>query len=84
MPWAEAKGRFTLLMERLIIDVLRERATVSSTCRLMRISWDEVWNVMEQPSGEDRKEESHIHALSSRNAVCRRWNSAAAAFPSQA
>ena len=57
VPWAEAKGRFTLLMERLIIDVLRECATVSSTCRLMRISWDEAWNVMERAvrRGQARK-----------------------------
>jgi transposase len=45
VPWAEAKGRFTLPMERLIIDVLRECATVAGTCRLLRISWDEAWIV---------------------------------------
>ena len=57
VPWAEAKGRFTLLMERLIIDVLRECATVAGTCRLMRISWDEAWNVMDRAvrRGQTRK-----------------------------
>lgn len=57
VPWAEAKGRFTLLMERLIIDVLRECATVTGTCRLLRISWDEAWNVMDRAvrRGQGRK-----------------------------
>jgi transposase len=57
VPWAEAKRRFTLLMERLIIDVLRECATVAGTCRLMRISWDEAWNVMDRAvrRGQARK-----------------------------
>ena len=40
-PWAEAKGR-------LIIDVLRECSIVAGTCRLLRISWDEAWNVMDR------------------------------------
>mgnify|MGYP001472055840 CR=1 FL=1 len=40
VPWAEAKGRLTVPMERLIIGVLHECATVSCTCWLMRISGD--------------------------------------------
>ncbi len=57
MSWAEAKGRFTLLMERLIIDVLRECAPMTGACRLMRISWDEAWNVMDRAvwRGQARK-----------------------------
>ena len=57
VPWAEAKGCFTLLMERLIIDVLRECAPLSGTCRLMRINWDEALNVMDRAvrRGEARK-----------------------------
>jgi transposase len=41
VPWAESKGRFTLLMERLISDVLTECATLIGARRIMRITWDE-------------------------------------------
>jgi len=40
VPWAEKYARFTKLFERLAIDVLRE-CSVSATCGLLRISWDE-------------------------------------------
>ena len=56
VPWVEAKGRFTLLMERLIIDVLRECATVAGACRLMRISRDEAWNWSSPDFVENRRE----------------------------
>ena len=48
VPWAEARGRFTLLMERFIIDVLQQCANVSAAQRLLRISWDEAWGVMDR------------------------------------
>ena len=41
VPWAEARGRFTLLLERLIIDVIQQCSTLTGACRLLRISWDE-------------------------------------------
>jgi transposase len=44
VPWAEPSSRFTLLFERLVIDVLRE-ASVEATARLLGMSWDEVWRV---------------------------------------
>jgi transposase len=40
VPWAEPYGRFTQLVERLAIDLLRE-CSVSGAMRLLRISWDE-------------------------------------------
>jgi transposase len=43
IPWAEARSRFTLLMDRLIIDVLNECSTVSGAQRILRISWDKAW-----------------------------------------
>lgn len=46
VPWAEAKSRFTLLMERLVIDVLSETVTVEGARRLLNLSWDEVHGVM--------------------------------------
>jgi transposase len=48
VPWAQARSRFTLLMERLVIDVLSQCATVSGACRLLGLSWDEAWGVMER------------------------------------
>jgi transposase len=57
VPWAEARSRFTLLMERLVIDVLTQCATVSGACRLLGLSWDEAWGVMERAvaRGQRRK-----------------------------
>ena len=54
MPWAEARGRFTLLMERLIIDVIQQCSTVTGACRLLRITWDEAWGVMERAVARGR------------------------------
>jgi len=45
VPWAEARSRFTILMERFVIDVLQQCATVLGACRLLQLSWDEVWGV---------------------------------------
>jgi transposase len=47
LPWAEAKARFTLLFERLAIDVLRESDILGAT-RILRISWDEAWHILER------------------------------------
>jgi len=47
LPWAEARSRFTLLFERLAIDVLKE-ATVRGATRILRISWDEAWHLMQR------------------------------------
>ncbi len=47
LPWAEPRSRFTLLFERLAIDVLKE-ATVLGATRILRISWDEAWHLMQR------------------------------------
>lgn len=47
VPWAEPRSRFTLLFERLAIDVLRQ-CDVSGATRILRISWDEAWRLMER------------------------------------
>ena len=56
VPWAEPRSRFTLLFERLAIDVLRQ-CDVSGTTRILRISWDEAWGLMERAvtRGRQRK-----------------------------
>lgn len=46
VPWAEPRSRFTLLMERLIIDLIQQCSTVIGACRIAGISWDEAWGVM--------------------------------------
>jgi transposase len=47
VPWAPPEARFTAAFERHAIDVLRE-ADVLGAARLLRISWDEAWNLMER------------------------------------
>jgi transposase len=46
VPWAEVRSRFTLLMERLIIDLMTQCSTVTGACRIAGITWDEAWGVM--------------------------------------
>ena len=43
----EVKVGQELLFERLAIDVLRQ-CDVSGATRILRISWDEAWGVMER------------------------------------
>lgn len=61
VPWAEARSRVTILMERFVIDVLRQCATVLGTCRLLRLSWDEVWGVV--PRGLARKRQRPLAVI---------------------
>jgi len=51
IPWAEAHSRFTLLLEALIIDVLKECSTVTGACTLLGVSWDEAFGVMQRAVG---------------------------------
>jgi len=46
-PWAGPRSRFTLLMECRLIDTLKE-CDVTGCCRLMAISWDQGWGIVEQ------------------------------------
>lgn len=53
-----SRGRaFTQLMERLIIDVMQQCSTVTGACRMLSITWDEAWGVMERAvtRGQARK-----------------------------
>lgn len=56
VPWAEPRSRFTLLFERFAIDVLRQ-CDVTGATRILRISWDEAWGLMERAvqRGRQRK-----------------------------
>lgn len=53
VPWAEPKSRFTMLFERLAIDVLGQ-CDVSGATRILRISWDEAWGIMERAVARGR------------------------------
>jgi transposase len=57
-PWAKPHGRFTLLFERLIIDVLKVTHTISGACVLLGITWDEGMAVMQRgvKRGQERKQ----------------------------
>jgi len=59
VPWAEPHGRFTILMERFVIEVLQACQTVKGACQLLGISWDQAWHVMERAvaRGMTRKEQ---------------------------
>jgi transposase len=58
IPWAETRSRFTLLMERMIIDVIHHCSTVTGACEIMRVTWDEAFGVMQRAvmRGQERKE----------------------------
>lgn len=47
IPWALPGSRFTVDFEGHAIDILLE-ADVTGACRLLRLSWDEGWGVMER------------------------------------
>ncbi|MHB8544403.1 MAG: ISL3 family transposase [Leptospirales bacterium] len=47
VPWAEARGRFTKLFERLAIDVLRA-CDLTNAAALLRITWDEARGIQER------------------------------------
>lgn len=58
VAWAEERGRFTLLMERFIIQALLACQTTQGACDLLRISWDQAWHVAQRAvaRGQARKQ----------------------------
>jgi transposase len=62
LPWAEPRARFTTLFERLAIDVLRE-TDVQGATRLLRISWDEAWEIKRRAVARGRaRRRPHVPA----------------------
>lgn len=63
--WAEARSRFTLLMEKLVIEVLEHTRSVKATCELLGIHWESCMRVMRRAveRGQQRKEESVVDYL---------------------
>jgi len=62
VPWGEKNSRFTLLMERLIIDLLLACQNIQSVCRLIKIGWESAAKVMHRAveRGLLRKESSGV------------------------
>jgi len=58
VPWAEPRSRFTLLMERLIIDLILQCSTLTGACRIVGISWDEAWGVMARAVARGRAQKT--------------------------
>lgn len=64
VPWAAPRSRFTLLFERLAIDALRQ-CDVSGATRILRVSWDEAWGLMERAvtRGRQRKARTVVRRI---------------------
>jgi transposase len=64
VSWAEVRSRFTLLFERLAIDVLGQ-CDVTGATKILRISWDEAWGIMERAvkRGRSRKEPKVVRRI---------------------
>lgn len=54
VSWAEEHSRFTALFERLAIMVLKE-TNVEGAGKMLRISWDEAWQIMGRAVERGRK-----------------------------
>lgn len=46
VPWSSPHARFTLLMERFCIDVLKAAENITAASAILRLSWDEVHAIM--------------------------------------
>jgi transposase len=76
VPWSGPRSRFTMLFERFAIDVITQCANVTGSCRLLRISWDECFALMERAvaRGRARKKSEVIPLLSvDEKAIARRY-----------
>ena len=64
IPWAQAHSRFTLMFERLAIDILKQ-CTIKGAAKILRISWDQAWHIMDLcvKRGLLRKENKSISYL---------------------
>ena len=47
VPWAEPRSRFTLLFERLCVEILRH-STVEGTAKILRLSWKEAMLLLQR------------------------------------
>jgi len=54
VPWAEPGGRFSLLFEGHAIEVLQACEVISAASDILRISWDQAWNILERAVSRGR------------------------------
>jgi transposase len=74
VPWAEGQGGFTLLMERMIIDLLQECKNIKGVCKILDIHWDSCFRVMKEAvrRGQLRKQAAGIRYVGvDEKAFCR-------------
>lgn len=57
-PWAGPRSGFTLLMECRLIDTLKE-CDVTGCSRLLGVSWDEGWGIVERAVRRGRERKPH-------------------------
>lgn len=57
VPWAEPHSRFTLLFERLAVEILLQ-STVQGAAQILGLSWFEVMHLMERAVARGQKKES--------------------------
>jgi transposase len=64
-PRAKPRSRFTLLFERLAIDVLRSTQNFKSAQAILRTGWEQIWNNVLRAvrRGQLRKEQLPIRHL---------------------
>jgi len=57
VSWAQGQGGFTMLMERLIIDLLGECRNIKGVCEILDIHWEACFRVMRKAveRGQQRK-----------------------------
>lgn len=56
VPWAEPHSRFTLLFERLAVEVLLQ-STVQGAAQILGLSWSEMMHLMERAVARGQKKE---------------------------
>ena len=63
-PWALKHGRFTLLFERLAIDLLQDMP-ISAACRELRITWNEASGIIDRAvaRGLERRDLSDLRRI---------------------
>lgn len=57
VPWAEPNSRFTLLFERLAVEIL-QHSTVQGAAVILGLSWYEVMHLMQRAVARGQKKES--------------------------
>ena len=65
VPWAAPGSRFTLMFERLVIDLLQEIKCISTVAARANLTWDEVDGVMQRAvaRGMERRRKKQVFRI---------------------